>query len=191
MKEHDLESEKKINKKNRDLDADLDVKSEYLVDDSTESTKTEKKGFISSYIGGILKPITIVKKSAKNIPLVVKNTKERVLFTKKLFSANLNDPEIELIEKDFEALKLKWEFSEEDIEPLKKYYFNYFLSSVIGSLIIITYMFFNIYFDSSFYALFSLFFFLMVTTFISLSNFWRYSVLNNRKFIPFFKWILE
>lgn len=132
---------------------------------------------------GYSKSVSAIKERAKG-------TLQRAKNSKVIFNANVNDPDIEAMEQDFNATMVKWGIeSEEQLLRAQKYYKAHFLSSVIGLVLILLFLVFSL--NSSYYTIVAIFTFMFAVTFSMATNYWRYKILSERHFVPFFKWIKE
>lgn len=155
----------------------------------------KKKGIFNKVGRGYIKPfkgaLSVIPNAVKGARNTASSTAKRVVNSKGLYEANLRDPDIEAMKENFENIKLKWGFEEEDIEGLIKYYKMHLLSSIIGIVLSLIYLITSLYLNASWFAVTSIFLFTMVISLLASTNYWRLSVLRDRKFTPFFEWAIK
>jgi len=144
------------------------------------------------YLNSFVKPIAVAKDVPNRLGVLGSHLFSRIKNTKTLLDANQRDTETKLMQSDFLVLMRKWDISESELPIVTKNYFHHCLSGLLGALLLALYIAGHFWFGvtgaAEFFTVLSLTFFLFVSLFLSITSYWRYKVLKDRKFIPFITW---
>lgn len=156
-----------------------------------------KQGFLkrsaTKYVNFFKKPVKHVPESAGRVKRLINGLKERTANTKMIFLGNLNDPDIEVMKKDFNAVLFKWGIEEHEVVDAIRYYSSYLKGALIGALVLMAYFVISLFipYKTAFFAQFAILSFGIGAMLVFLSCYWRVKVLKERKFEPFIEWILK
>lgn len=153
------------------------------------------KGFVGKVVTSVFRPFIYAtsgyKSGLKSVKNQVSNTKDRVVKSKEIMNANINDPDIELMQKNFQALMMKWGIEdEEQLDNAKKYFKMHAIGGLLGVLLLVVYLVLHLIYNDSYYAIIAIVLFSFASSLVALSSFWRFKVLDEKRFIPFFKWLV-
>jgi hypothetical protein len=162
-------------------------------EEKKEQTEDVKKGLVSravsSYVGFFKKPIKNAPENIQSIKLTWSGLFKRRQKTRELFLANLNDPDVALMEERFENAMLKWGIQEGEVDGVAEYYKAHFRSGLIAFVLMLVFLLLNLLSQSSIYYALASFIFMVASGFLAVTSYWRYTVLSQRKFVPFMEWL--
>lgn len=152
-----------------------------------------KQGFlkrrVTNYTSMFVKPVAVAKHSAGNVSSIFSSLFSRLRMTTDIYKANSTDKDTKIMEENFSNVLIKWGIAEDQVESVADYYRSHSKSGMIGTVIMSFFLVGYIFFESSLYYSLSITVFWLASFFLFITSHWRYKVLKNRKFIPFFKWL--
>lgn len=173
-------------------------KKQMIAEEEIETSKSSKvTNFLKRTIKGYFHVVTNVAKDipkrGKDLNSFLSSTVTRVKNTKTILKANLNDPDVPLMEENFKATLIKWKIKEIEVPLAIKYYKKYMKAGFIGLIFVLIYFIISLFlpYHYPFFTQISLIIFSIASLLLTLSCYWRAKVLEDRKFEPFFKWLLK
>lgn len=161
--------------------------------DKEQVVIVEKPGLakraLDSYTHVFRKTVTHVPGSIKNTKSIFSGVFSRAKKTSQLWEANKSDPDLALLEQDFQNVMTKWGLKENEVEGVARYYRSHFLSGLIGLILLLILLIMNLVTNSPLINSISIFVFMFASGFLSIASYWRYKVLSTRHFQPFLKWL--